>query len=117
MKVQKNNNFGRGWVLILALAAVAALAAGPAALAAGGSLAVTGYSVSGNVVHVSVHNSGSSAATGVLAVGVTLQSGVPAANGGVVTVAAGQTVMVAVSFVEPVSGVTEVGISDDSNPY
>ncbi len=112
-----NKRFGRGFSLVLAVAAAVALATGPAVLADGGSLAVTGYTVSGNVVHVSVHNSGSSTATGVLAVSAVLQSGTPAANGGVVTVAAGQTVMVAVTFGEPVSGVTQVGISDDSTPY
>ena len=117
MRVNRDKRVVGRWSLLVAMAALAVLAGGPAALAGGGSLAVTGHSVMGNVVHVSVHNSGSSTTTGTVVVTATLQSGMPASNGAAVSVAAGQTVMVAVGFGEAVSGVTQVGISDNKDPF
>ena len=111
----KRTNSYRFSVLFGLFALLVAVAA--PAVAGSSSVQVVEYQAAAGVVHVSVHNSGSSAATAVVFADVVLVGGVPASASQSVTVAAGETLGVTLGFGAAVSGVIQVGAVDESNPF
>ncbi len=105
-------------ISVLALAAVLVLVASPAALGAAQSsgLRVVGFQVSGNVVSVSVHNAETATVHGTVAVQAIVDD-TPIWGYSSITVSAGGTTTVAVSFGGLVQQVIQVGtIQDDGSP-
>src|SRR5262245_55104175 len=100
--------------LAAAAMAIGALMLTAAPVLAASSISVSGYTLNGSVVMVTVHNNSSSAAVGTVAVqakvgGLTVISVAPVALSG------NQTSTVGVAFVGDVCKVLSVGLQDDPN--
>ena len=105
----------KGWLAIAALALAALMHAASPVLAAS-PIAVTGYSLSGSIVMVTVKNTSSSPVVGSVTVaakvyGIQVFSVTPVALSG------NQSATVGVAFVGPVSKVLSCGVDDDVTPY
>src|SRR5215470_16147617 len=102
--------------LAAAAMAIGVLMLSAAPVLAASSISVSGYSLSGSVVMVTVHNNSSSAAAGTVAVqakvgGLTVISVAP------VALSANQTSTVGVAFAGTICKVLSVGIGDEVTPF
>lgn len=80
-------------------------------------LVVQGYTVSGNLLHVTVENTDSAPASGTVKGTVRLVKGATVTGLLAVSVGGGQTTTVTLGFTKPISCALDVSMHEDNDPF